>query len=117
MRHRKRGRKLAGKRGIKRAFIKSLAANFIIAERITTTLVRAKETRRVVEKLVTLAKKGDLTSYRELLRRLPKKAAEKLFKDIAPRLKDRRGGYTRVVRSGARRKRDSAPVAIIEFVE
>lgn len=116
MRHRKKGRKLAGRRGVRRAFLKALIANFIMAERITTTEVRAREIRRLTEKLITLAKKGDLASYRVLLRRLPKKSAEKLFKDIAPRFKERKGGYTRMVRLG-RRMRDAAPTAILEFTE
>jgi len=116
MRHRKKGRKFGGKRGVKRAFLKSLMANFILAERITTTEARAKEIRWRVEKLVTLAKKGTLAGYRELLSRLPRKAAEKLFREIAPRFKERKGGYVRIVRLG-RRKRDAAQTAILEFVE
>lgn len=96
--------------------MKSLMANFVLAERITTIEPRAKELKRNVEKLVTLAKKGTLASYRELLRRLPKRAAEKLFREIAPRFKERKGGYTRIVRIG-HRKRDAAATAMIEFVE
>ncbi len=69
-----------------------------------------------MEKLVTVARKQDLASMRILLSRLPKEAALKLYYELAPRYKERRGGYLRIVKIGAVRKRDAAPKTIIEFV-
>lgn len=91
-------------------------ASLFLKGRMATTEARAKETARLAAKLITLAKKGDLASYRVLLSRLPKNAASKLFRDIAPTFKDRKGGYTRVYRTG-RRMRDGAETAIIELVK
>jgi len=85
-------------------------------ERIQTTEARAKEIRPQVEKLVTLAKKQNLASLRLLLSRLPKGSATKLYYDVAPRYRDRTGGYLRILKTSIRRKRDSAKQAIIEFV-
>jgi len=85
-------------------------------ERIETTEARAKEVRPQVEKLVTLAKKQNLASFRILLSRLPKQSAEKLYYEIAPRYQERRGGYLRILKTVVRRKRDAAKKAVIEFV-
>ena len=85
-------------------------------ERIETTEARAKEVRPQVEKLVTLAKKQNLASFRILLSRLPKQSAEKLYYEIAPRYQERRGGYLRILKTAVRRKRDAAKKAVIEFV-
>mgnify|MGYP001576212995 FL=1 len=115
MRRRKEGRKFGKKRGKKKAFLKGLAANLFLRGKIVTTEARAKEIARLAAKHITLAKRGDQSSYRLLLSRLPKNAAQKLFKDIAPRFKDRSGGYTRIYKTG-RRLRDNAPTAIIELV-
>lgn len=116
MRHQKKGRKFGRIRGRRKSFLKSLYRNLIMAERIMTTEARAKEIKPRVEKLVTLARKQDLASMRILLSRLPKESALKLYYEIAPRYKDRRGGYLRVIKVGAVRKRDAAPKTIIEFV-
>lgn len=116
MRHRKKGRKFGGRQGQERAFLKGLLANLFLHGRMTTTEARAKETARLSAKLITIAKRGDLASYRLLLSRLPKNAADKLFKDVAPGFKERKGGYTRIYKTG-RRLRDAAPTAIIELVK
>ncbi len=115
MRHRKRGRKFGRKVGDKRAFLKGLVHNLAMKEKITTTLARAKELQKKVAPLITLGKKQNLASYRLLLQRLPKKSAEKIFKDLSPRFKNRRGGYTKMVKI-ARRMRDASPMAIVSFV-
>ncbi len=116
MRHQKKGRKFGRIRGRRKSFLNSLYRNLIMAERITTTEARAKEIKPRVEKLVTLARKQDLASMRILLARLPKESALKLYYEIAPRYKDRRGGYLRIIKIGAVRKRDAAPKTVIEFV-
>jgi large subunit ribosomal protein L17 len=116
MRHQAKGRKFGRIRGRRKSFLSSLYHNLIMAERIMTTEARAKEIKPRVEKLLTLAKKQNLASMRLLLARLPKDAALKLYYEIAPRYKERRGGYLRVIKVGAVRKRDAAPKTIIEFV-
>jgi len=114
MRHQKEGKKFGRKKGDREAFIKGLMHNLIMEEEIETTLIRAKETKRELEKLITLAKKQDLASYRLLLKKLPKKSAEKLFKIIAPRYLEKNGGYLRIIKTGMRK--DSSQMAIISFV-
>ncbi len=117
MQHRKKGNRKFGRvRGRRISFLKSLHRNLIIAERITTTEARAKAIKPQVEKLVTLAKKQNLASMRLLLARLPNDAALKLYYEIAPRYKERRGGYLRVIKVGGTRMRDAAPKSIVEFI-
>lgn len=84
--------------------------------RIETTETRAKEVKPKVEKLVTIAKKNDLAALKLLMRRVPKDSAYKLYHEIAPQYKERKGGYLRIMKTAKTRKRDSAPKAIIEFV-
>lgn len=117
MRHLVKGRKFHRKRRQRRAFLKSLIANLILNKRIETTEARAKEIKRLTEKLVTLAKKQNLASLRLLIARLGEKPAKELFYQIAPKFKERKGGYLRIVKSPYVRKRDAAKLAIIEFVE
>lgn len=110
-------RKFHRKKGPRRSFLKNLANNLITKERIETTETRAKEIRPVVERLVTIAKKQQLANLRLLVSRLSNKdTAQKLFYEIAPRYKERAGGYLRIVKQGRFRKRDAAPLAVIEFV-
>jgi large subunit ribosomal protein L17 len=109
-------RKFHRKRGPRRAFLKGLAGHLIMKGKITTTLARAKEIRSMVERMVTIAKKQRLSALRLLLSRLSKRAAQKVFYDIASRYKDRQGGYLRITKQTRMRKRDGAPLAIIEFV-
>jgi large subunit ribosomal protein L17 len=85
-------------------------------EKISTTEIRAKEIRPLVEKLVTLGKKQNLASLRLLISRLPKKAAQKIYYEIAPRYQSRNGGYLRIIKQGSFRKRDGGRTAVIEFV-
>ena len=84
--------------------------------RIQTTEARAKEIRPRVEKLVTIAKRGDLAALRLLLKRIPKDSAYKLYHEIGPRYKGRDGGYLRIIRTAESRKRDGSKRVIIEFV-
>ena len=95
----------------------NMAAALIKHEQIITTLPKAKELRSVVEKLITLGKRGDLHARRLVISRLRDKAmAAKLFETLGPRYKDRKGGYTRVLKAGFRYG-DSAPMAVIELVD
>ena len=116
MNHLSKGRKFHRKKGQRIALFKSLANNFILKEKMETTEAKAKETRTRVEKLITLGKKQNLASFRLLMSRLNKKAAEKLYFEIAPRYKDRKGGFTRITKSAVQRKKDGAKTAIIEFI-
>ncbi len=109
-------RKFNRKRGDRRLFKKSLAVSLIKKEKITTTVARAKELRPMVERYITLGKKNNLAGLRLLLRRLPKESAQKVFYEIAPRYKERKGGYTRIIKTSHMRKRDAAQMAIIEFI-
>lgn len=104
-------------RGRRKLFMKSIASNLVMKERIETTTARAKEVRPFVERLLTVAKRQNLASLRSLLAKLPKDSAEKMYYDIAPRYKERRGGYLRITKRAETRKRDGAPIAVIEFVK
>src|SRR5262245_3193321 len=117
MRHRKLGRRFSRDSGHRQAMFSNMAAALVRHEQIVTTLAKAKDLRRVMDKYVTLAKKGDLHSRRIAAARMGDEAmVKKLFDTLAPRYKDRAGGYTRVLRAGYR-SGDSAPVAVIEFVD
>ena len=118
MRHRMSGRKLNRTSSHRKAMFGNMAAALIKHEQIKTTLPKAKELRAVVDRLITLGKRGDLHARRIAISRLhgDKKLAEKLFGDLADRYRDRPGGYTRVVKAGFRYG-DSAPMAIIELVD
>lgn len=116
MKHRKRGRKFGRPIKIRRALIKSLIQSLIRHGRLASTLAKVKEIRPLAEKLITKAKKGGLYQRREVSRVLGPKETEKLFKDIASKYKDRKGGYTRIFRASPRRH-DRAQMAVLEFVE
>ena len=117
MMHGKRGRRFNRTQGHRRALFANLAASLIQHEQIITTLPKAKALRPVVERLVTLAKKGDLGSRRLVLSRMRDETqTKKLFDTLAPRYKARAGGYTRVLKAGFRHG-DNAPLAVIEFVD
>ncbi len=110
-------RKFHRKTGPRRSFLKNLANNLITRERIFTTETRAKAIRPLVERLVTIAKKQQLHNLRTLVSRLSNKdTAQKLFYAIAPKYKERKGGYLRIIKQGKTRKRDGAKTAVIEFV-
>ena len=117
MRHRMSGRKLNRTSSHRKAMFSNMAAAIIKHEQITTTLPKAKELRRVVDRLITLGKKGDLHSRRRAMAIIKDKAlTEKLFTSLAERYNDRHGGYTRVLKAGFRYG-DSAPVGILELVD
>lgn len=117
MRHRKKGRKLGVNPSHRKAMLRNLASNLIQHKRIQTTDSRAKELRTFIEPLITKAKKGDLNSTRQILKKLPfKDDVHTLVHDIAPQYADRNGGYTRIIKRGYR-DNDRASVSIIEFVE
>ena len=120
-------RKLGRTSDQRKAMLRDLATSLIVSERITTTGQRAKELRRVVDKLVTLGKRGDLASRRragQTVRNVEianedgttQYALQKLFDDIVPRFEDRQGGYTSIKKLGERRG-DGAELVIIEFVQ
>jgi large subunit ribosomal protein L17 len=117
MRHRRSGRKLNRTAEHRKALFANMAAALLKHEQIVTTLPKAKDLRGVVERLITLAKRGDLHARRLVAARLrDDKMVTKLFDTLGPRYKDRSGGYTRVLKAGFRYG-DSAPVAVIELVD
>ena len=109
-------RKLGKTTAQRKAMLRQLVTDLLENGKIETTFCRAKEVQPVVEKMITLGKKGNLAAYRKALSFITKEdVANKLFKEIAPKYADRNGGYTRVTRTGARRG-DAAEMAIIELV-
>ncbi|HFD16624.1 MAG TPA: 50S ribosomal protein L17 [Rhodospirillales bacterium] len=117
MRHRNRGRKLNRTWSHRKAMFANMAQALVKHEQITTTLPKAKELRPIVEKLVTLGKRGDLHARRLLIARTRSEAtAAKIIDVLAPRYKDRPGGYIRILKAGFRYG-DNAPMAVIEFVD
>ena len=116
MKKRKKGRKLSRKRNQRRALLKSLASALLLNEKIKITEAKAKEVSSSVEKFITQAKKGDLTSRRLLAKFFPKKIVKKLIEEIAPRYKERKGGYTRIIKLGPR-KSNGAKMAVIELIK
>lgn len=117
MRHGKAHRKFNRTAEHRKSMFANMAAALIKHEQIVTTLPKAKDLRPVVEKLVTLGKRGDLHARRQAISQLRDQAmVKKLFDVLGPRYKARNGGYTRVLKAGFRYG-DSAPVAVIEFVD
>ena len=117
MQHRRLGRRFSRDSAHRQAMFSNMAASLIRHEQIVTTLAKAKDLRRVMDKYITLAKRGDLNSRRLAASRMGDEAmVKKLFDTLAPRYKDRAGGYTRVLKAGYRYG-DSAPVAVIELVD
>src|SRR5215469_9309235 len=115
MRHLNAGRKLNRTSAHRKALFKNMVLSLIRHERITTTDPKAKELRRVADRMVTLGKQGDLAARRRAFAALQShEAVKKLFDEIAPRFKDRNGGYTRVIKFGHRRG-DAAMLSVIEF--
>jgi len=117
MNHGISGRKLGMKTDIREAMLKNMVTSLILNERIVTTVTRAKELRKLADRMITLGKKGDLAAVRLAgTTIMTKNALGKLFKDLGPRFAERNGGYTRIIRS-ANRKGDNAPMVIMEWVE
>src|ERR1700721_1829533 len=117
MRHAKTHRKFNRRSDHRKSMLANLASSLIKHEQITTTLPKAKDLRPIVEKLVTLGKRGDLHARRKAIaeiRDIP--MVKKLFEVIGPRYKERHGGYLRIMKAGFRYG-DNAPVAVIEFVD
>jgi len=117
MRHKKLGRRFSRDSAHRQAMFSNMAASLIQHEQIVTTLPKAKDLKRVMDKYITLAKRGDLNSRRLAAARIGNEAmVKKLFDVLAPRYKDRAGGYTRVLKAGFRYG-DAAPRAVIELVD
>ena len=117
MRHRKIGRRLGRDSSHRKAMFRNMATSLIEHEQISTTLPKAKELRRTLEPLITLAKKDDVSRRRQAFDKLRNSAAVgKLFNEIGPRFKDRPGGYLRILKKG-RRHGDSAPMALIQLTD
>ena len=116
MRHQKSGRKLSRSASHRWALMRNMITSLLRDEKIKTTDAKAKELRRWADRVITLGKQGSLHARRQVLAIVQDKAVvRKLFDTIAPRFKDRPGGYTRIVKIGIRRG-DAAPVSVIELV-
>ncbi len=116
MRHRKAGRKLGRTAAHRKAMLRNMVTSLLEHERIVTTVPKAKEARRIAEKMITLGKRGDLHARRQALAYIRSKdIVAKLFDEISSQYADRQGGYTRIIRTGTR-PGDAAPMAIVELV-
>ncbi len=117
MRHGLKGRKLNRTHSHRKAMFVNMAASIIEHEQIVTTLPKAKEIRSIVDKLITLGKRGDLHARRQAAARIQNAdQVKKLFDELGPRYAERHGGYTRVLKAGYRRG-DNAPMAVVELVD
>jgi len=117
MRHRKVGKKFGRVKGRRVSFLRNLMNDLIRSGKIETTETRAKSIRPMVERLVTFAKRDDLSARRLLISRLGnERTAHKLFEEIGPRYTERKGGYLRITKLGRSKKRDGSRLATIEFV-
>lgn len=117
MRHNKSGRRLGRKPDHRQHMMRNMVTSFFENEKITTTVTRAKELRKLVDKMITLGKRGDLHARRQALQVIrEQKVVAKLFDMIAPRYAERPGGFTRIIKI-ENRQGDNAPMAIIELVE
>jgi large subunit ribosomal protein L17 len=117
MRHNRDGRKLGRTASHRRALMRNMVTALFASERIETTTPKAKEVRRVAERMITFARRGDLAARRHVAKTVQKpEVLKKLFDEIAPRFTDRPGGYTRVLKLGVRRKGDNAERAILELL-
>jgi large subunit ribosomal protein L17 len=116
MRHRKKGKILDRKKEAREMMLRNLAASILIYEKVKTTEAKAKAVRPLVERLITIAKKGDLAARRRLIQKLPQKmAVKKAMEVLGDRYRARPGGYTRIVKIG-RRAGDGAKMVVIELV-
>jgi len=117
MRHRKAGRKLGRTTAHRKAMLRNMVTSLFEHERIVTTVPKAKEARKMAEKMITLAKRGDLHARRQALAFIrSKRIVAQLFDDAPEKFGDRAGGYTRILRTG-QRLGDAAPMAILELVD
>lgn len=116
MRHRKSGRKLGRTTAHRKAMLRNMVTSLFEHERIVTTVPKAKEARRVADKMITLAKRGDLHARRQALSYIQSSdVVAKLFDEIQSQFSDRQGGYTRIIKTGTRHG-DAAQMAILELV-
>lgn len=116
MRHRVKGKKLQRNTAQRRALLRNLVTSFLEKERINTTLAKAKATRPLAEKMITLAKRDTLHSRRQALKFIYKRpVVKKLFEELGPRFSERPGGYTRIVKVGPRAG-DGAEMAVLELI-
>ncbi len=115
MRHSNKNRKLGREQKGRDALIKSLAYSLILKEKIKTTDAKARTIRPIVEKMITLGKKGDVATRRIIISRVGAEAGAKLMKDLSPRYAQRAGGYTRITKL-PRRVSDGSLMSVIEFV-
>jgi large subunit ribosomal protein L17 len=117
MRHLKKGRSLHRSSSHRKAMLRNLAVSILIHERVRTTEAKAKEVRRLVERIITWGKRGDLHARRLAARQVRSRTVVKrVFDDLAPRYTDRPGGYTRILKAGFRQG-DNAPIVIMELVD
>ena len=117
MRHHKRGRKFNRTSAHRKTMFANMAVALVKHEQIVTTLPKANDLRPIMDRLITLAKRGDLHARRQAISRIRDvKMVAKLFATLGPRYRERKGGYTRVLKAGLRRG-DCAPMAVIEFVD
>jgi large subunit ribosomal protein L17 len=117
MQHNRAGRKLGRTTAHRKALFRNQLSSLITHERIQTTLPKAKDLRPLIEKMITLGKRGGLHARRLALKTIPEATTvKKLFEEIAPRFKERAGGYTRIMKLG-RRQGDGAEMAILEFID
>lgn len=116
MNKKNKGRRFSMKIGPRNAMLRVLVNNFLLHEKIKTTEAKAKELRSIAEKMITKAKKIDLANRRLLATNLTPKMTKKIIDEIAPKYKDRNGGYTRIIKLGPRNS-DGAKMAIIELVK
>lgn len=115
MRHQKKGKVLDRKKAARESLLKNLAANLIMCKKIKTTLAKAKTVQPIVEKLITLSKENNLTTRRKLLAYLPEKVVNKLLIEIGPYYKEKKGGYSRILKIG-KRLGDRAEIVQIELI-
>ena len=117
MRHKVDGRLFGRPANQRKALLRGLVASLLEHERIETTVAKAKEVRKIAEKVITLGIKGDLAAKRLALSYVPNRTVvARLFKEIAPRFSGRNGGYLRIIHS-RQRVNDSAPLAVLEFID
>ena len=117
MRHNKSGKRLGRNSSHRKAMMRNMVTSLFAHEKITTTDIRAKELRKIADKMITLGKRGDIHARRQALQVIrDRKVVGKLFDLVAPRYKDRPGGYTRIIKLG-QRAGDNASLSLIELVE
>lgn len=117
MRHNKSGKRLGRNSSHRKAMMRNMVTSLFAHEKITTTDIRAKELRKIADKMITLGKRGDIHARRQALQVIrDRKVVGKLFDMVAPRYKDRPGGYTRIIKLG-QRAGDNASLSLIELVE